>query len=140
METPLSLISSYSKFMYPIRNNKDSVILKDIYYTIVLSSKSWQLVGRPRKKRIRLCGKIKHIRCCGRYGDYKHNRKMCEWPSHYILKMNIVVSILLRAISTSKNSPYNQFITHFNSVTIEFHFWGWFSYVSTFLFLFCIRT
>ena len=38
--------------------------------------------------------------------------------SHCILEMNLVVSILLRAISTSKNSPYNQFIGHFNNVTI----------------------
>ena len=43
--------------------------------------------------------------------------------SHYILEMNIVVLILLKAISTSKNSPYNQFISHFNNVTIEFVFW-----------------
>ena len=80
METPLSLISSYSKFMYPIRNNKDCIILKDIYYTVVLSPKSWQLVGRPRKKRIRLCGEVKHIRCYDRYGDYEHNRKTCKRP------------------------------------------------------------
>ena len=32
--------------------------------------------------------------------------------SHYILGMNIVVATLLRAVSTSKDSPYNQFITH----------------------------
>ena len=44
--------------------------------------------------------------------------------SHYILEMNIVVSILLKAISASKNSPFNQFISHFNNVTIEFVFWG----------------
>ena len=44
--------------------------------------------------------------------------------SHYILEMNIVMSILLKAISTSKNSPYNQFINHFNNVTIEVVFWG----------------
>ena len=37
--------------------------------------------------------------------------------SHYILEMNIVVSILLRAISASNNSSYNQFISHFNNVT-----------------------
>ena len=43
--------------------------------------------------------------------------------SHYILKMNIVVSILLRAILVYKNSSYNQFISHFNNVTIEFVFW-----------------
>ena len=44
--------------------------------------------------------------------------------SHYILEINIVVSILLRAISASKNSPCNQFINHFNNVTIKFLFWG----------------
>ena len=37
--------------------------------------------------------------------------------SHYILDMNIVVSVLLRAILTFKNSLYNQFISHFNNVT-----------------------
>ena len=55
--------------------------------------------------------------------------------SHYILEMNIVVLILLKAISTSKNSPYNQFISHFNNVTTEFVFWGGFSYVSTLFFV-----
>ena len=44
--------------------------------------------------------------------------------SYYILEMNIVMSILLKAILASKNSPYNQFISHFNNVTIEFVFWG----------------
>ena len=38
--------------------------------------------------------------------------------SHYILEMNIVVSILSRTISASNNSSYNQFISHFNNVTI----------------------
>ena len=45
--------------------------------------------------------------------------------SHYIIEMNIVVSILLRAISTTKNSLYNQFINHFNNVTIDFYFYFW---------------
>ena len=51
--------------------------------------------------------------------------------SHYILEMNMVVSILLRAILVSNNSSYNQFINHFNNVTIEVVFLGWFNYVST---------
>ena len=46
--------------------------------------------------------------------------KYANDQSNYILEVNIVVSILLRVISTSKNSPYNQFISHFNNVTIEF--------------------
>ena len=36
--------------------------------------------------------------------------KHANGQSHYIIEMNIVVSILLRAISTTKNSLYNQFI------------------------------
>ena len=44
--------------------------------------------------------------------------------SHYILEMNMVVSILLRAILVSNNSSYNQFINHFNNVTIEVVFLG----------------
>ena len=49
-------------------------------------------------------------------------KKHANDQSHYILEMNIVVSILLRAISTSMNFPYNQFISHFNNATIEFVF------------------
>ena len=33
--------------------------------------------------------------------------KYANDQSHYIIEMNIVVSILLKTISTSKNSPYN---------------------------------
>ena len=39
---------------------------------------------------------------------------------HYILDINIIVSILLTTISISK--PYNWFITYFNSVTIKLFF------------------
>ena len=75
-----SLISSYSISIYSTRNNKDWVIPKYICYKVVLPPKSQQLVGRPRKERICLGGEVKRARCCGRCGDYGHNRKTCKRP------------------------------------------------------------
>ena len=73
-----SLISSYSNFIYPIENNKDWVISEDISCRVVLSPKSRRPVGRPRKERICSGGEGKPTRCCGRCGDYGHNRKTCK--------------------------------------------------------------
>ncbi|KAL6350436.1 hypothetical protein AAG906_004387 [Vitis piasezkii] len=75
-----SLISSYSKSIYPTRNNKDWVIPEDIHCRVVLPPKSRRPAGRPRKERIRSGGETKHTRCCGRCGDYGHNRKTCKRP------------------------------------------------------------
>ena len=75
-----SFISLYSKSIYPTGNNKDWVILEDICCRVVLPPKSQRLVGRPRKERICLGGEVKRARCCGRCGDYGHNRKICKRP------------------------------------------------------------
>ena len=47
-----SLISSYSKSIYSIRNNTDWVIPKYICYRVVLPPKSQQLLGIPKNERI----------------------------------------------------------------------------------------
>ena len=75
-----SLISSYSKSIYPTGNNKDWTILEDIHCRVVLPPKSRRPTGRPRNERIRLGGETKRTRCCGRCGDYRHNRKICKRP------------------------------------------------------------
>ena len=72
------LICSYSKSIYPIGNNKDWVILEDIRCRVVLPPNSRRPTGRPRKERIRSSGETKSTRCCGRCGDYGHNRKTCK--------------------------------------------------------------
>ena len=74
------LICSYSKSIYPIGNNKDWVILEDIRCRVVLPPNSRRPTGRPRKERICSSGETKSTRCCGRCGDYGHNRKTCKWP------------------------------------------------------------
>ena len=74
------LISSYSKSIYPTGNNKDWVILEDICCRVVLPPKSRQPTGRLRNERIRSSGEAKRTRCCGRCGDYGHNRKTCKRP------------------------------------------------------------
>ena len=66
--------------IYLIGNNKDWVILKDIYCRVVLPPKSRRPTRRPKQKRIRLGGEVKHTRCYGRYGDYGHKRKTCKRP------------------------------------------------------------
>ena len=73
-----SLISSYSKSIYPTGNNKDWVIPKDIYCRVVLPPKSRRPTGRPRNERICSGKEVKHTRYCGRCGDYGHNRKTCK--------------------------------------------------------------
>ena len=72
------LICSYSKSIYPIGNNKDWVILEDIRCRVVLPPNSRRPTGRPRKERICSSGETKSTRCCGRCGDYGHNRKTCK--------------------------------------------------------------
>ena len=80
MKIPLSLISLYSKSTYPIRNNKAWIIPEDIHCRVVLPQKSRPLVGRPRNETIRSDKEVKHIWCCGKCGDYGHNRKTCKRP------------------------------------------------------------
>ena len=46
----------------------------------MLPQKSRRLAGRPRNETIRSDKEVKHIRCCGRCGDYGHNRKRCKRP------------------------------------------------------------
>ena len=75
-----SLISSYSKSIYPTGNNKDWVILKYIRCRVVLPPKSQRPVGRLRKKRICSGGEAKRKRCCSKCGDCGHNRKTCKQP------------------------------------------------------------
>ena len=75
-----SLISSYSKSIYPNGNNKDWVIPEDIYCRVVLPPKIRRPVGRLRKERIHSIEDVKCSRCCGRCGDYRHNRKICKRP------------------------------------------------------------
>ena len=53
-------------------------IQEDIHCRVVLPLKSWRPIGRPRKERIHSSGEVKHTWCCGRCGDYEHNRKTCE--------------------------------------------------------------
>ena len=55
-------------------------IPEDIHYRVVLPLKSQRLVGRPRKERICSSGEVKHTRCCGRFGDYGHDKKTCKRP------------------------------------------------------------
>ena len=73
-----SLISSYSKFIYPTGNNKDWTILEDIHCRVVLPPKSRWPIGKPRKKKIHSGERVKCTRCYGRCGDYGHNRKTCK--------------------------------------------------------------
>ena len=53
-------------------------IPEDIHCRVVLPLKSQRLVGRPRKERICSSGEVKHTRCCGRFGDYGHDKKTCK--------------------------------------------------------------
>ena len=75
-----SLISSYLKSIYPTGNNKDWIISKDIHYRVVLPQKNRQPTGKPRNERICSGGEVTRTRCCGRCGDYGHNRKTCKRP------------------------------------------------------------
>ena len=46
----------------------------------MLPPKSRQPIGRPRNERICSSREVKRARCCGRYNDYKYNRKTCKRP------------------------------------------------------------
>ena len=50
-------------------------ISKDIRCRVMLPPKIWQPIGRPRKEIIHSSGEVKYTQCCGRYGDYEHNKK-----------------------------------------------------------------
>ena len=73
-----SFISLYSKSIYPTGNNKDWVIPENIRCRVVLAPKSRRPTRRPRNERNCSSGEAKRTRCCGRCGDYGHNRKTCK--------------------------------------------------------------
>ena len=102
-----SLISSYSKSIYPTGNNKDWVIPEDICCRVVLPPKIRWPARKPRKERIHSSGEVKAHDAMVDVVIIGIIEKYANDQSHYILEMNIVVSILLTTISTSKNSPYN---------------------------------
>ena len=102
-----SLISSYSKSIHPTGNNKDWVIPEDICCRVVLPPKIRWPARKPRKERIHSSGEVKAHDAMVDVVIIDIIEKYANDQSHYILEMNIVVSILLKAISTSKNSLYN---------------------------------
>ena len=75
-----SFISSYSKSIYPIGNNKDWVILEDIRCRVVLPPRNRRPTRRSKNERIHSGGEVKRTQCCGRCGDYGHNGKTCKRP------------------------------------------------------------
>ena len=46
----------------------------------MLPPKSQQPTRRPGNERIRSSREVKRTRCCGRYDDYRHDRKTCKRP------------------------------------------------------------
>ena len=64
-----SLLASYVESIYPLGHRKYWVVPNDIRSGVLLSPKTRQTIGRPRKERIPSSGKGKHTRCCSRCAD-----------------------------------------------------------------------
>ena len=102
----------------------------------MLPPKIWRPTGRPRNERIHLGGEVKCTRCCGRCGDYGHNRKICKRPIPlHPRDEHSCVNIVESNINIQEFSLQPVVLSHFNNVTTKFVFWGGFSYVSTLFFI-----